>query len=64
MKAFFKKLIAVDNSVNEQTVIGLFWTVVALGTGVTAIFVASAFSVFVATLSASLLCYGLNWKHK
>lgn len=64
MKEFWKKFIAVDNEVNENTVVGIFWAIVALGTGVASIFVDNAFQVFVSALSASLLCFGLSWKHK
>jgi hypothetical protein len=63
MRDWFRRFIAVDNSINEQTVMGIFWAIVALGTGIASIWLES-FQVFVASLSASLLCFGLNWKHK
>lgn len=61
MKDWIKRFIAVDNSVNEQTVIGVFWTVCTF-------FLLIAYltplpvdiDVIWTTMSASLLAFGIG----
>lgn len=62
MKEFFKAFFAVDNTVNEQAVVGFFWTMVSLGL----LILKLIFKEIVETeliymsLSSSLLAFGIG----
>lgn len=62
MKDWFKRFFAMDNSINEQSVMGVFWAAVAfLLIIVTVIFKeAVGIELVGTTLAASLLCFGIS----
>ena len=61
MKDWFKRFFAVDNSINEQSVVGVFWMAVSLAllilkvVGVPTV----GLDVIGVTVSASLLSFGI-----
>ncbi len=62
MKKWIKSFFAVDNNVNEQTVMGVFWTIVA--TTVIILHVAGVerteLELILTMQGASLLCFGIS----
>ncbi len=62
MKKWIKSFFAVDNNVNEQTVMGVFWTIVA--TTVIVLHVAGVerteLELILTMQGASLLCFGIS----
>ncbi len=62
MKKWIKSFFAVDNNVNEQTVMGVFWTIVA--TAVIVLHVAGVerteLELILTMQGASLLCFGIS----
>lgn len=62
MKDWFKRFLAVDNSINEQSVMGLYWSVNATLLMLTKVIMPTRVDIeLVATaLLASLLCFGIS----
>ena len=64
MKEFFKRFIAVDNTVNENTVIGICGVACFIGFGIAACFTALALPPMFASLALVGACFTLNLKYK
>ena len=61
-KSWIRSFFAVDNEVNEQTVAGVFWGIVALAAFVVRMFGVEAVTsemLYIAT-GASLACFGIS----
>ncbi len=62
MKKWIKSFFAVDNNVNEQTVMGVFWTILAT-TGIVLHIVGvknTELELILTMQGASLLCFGIS----
>ncbi len=62
MKKWIKSFFAVDNNVNEQTVVGVFWTILAT-TGIVPHVVGvknTELELILTMQGASLLCFGIS----
>ena len=64
MKDWFKRFIAVDNTISENTVMGVASWVMALGFGIAAVWTSSALVPMGSFLGFGATCFGLNWKYK
>ena len=64
MKKWIKAFFAVDNSVNENTVMGIIASFAALGFGIAAIFIPGALPPMFSFLTFGAACFGLNLKFK
>jgi len=64
MKDWFKRFIAVDNSINENTVMGVAsWVLAIIFAGI-AIATTSALVPMGSFLGFGAACFGLSWKYK
>ena len=64
MKSWISRFFAVDNSVNELTVMGALSWLMALGFGIAAVFTGAALIPMGSFLGFGATCFGLNWKYK
>jgi hypothetical protein len=62
MRDWWRRFFSVDNTVNEQSVIGVFWTVVSLLLLIAKMIFKDVVGMdsIIAAMSASLLCFGIS----